>query len=202
MAGQAVEKADDLHETALEHTLMQPPSPREEQRFDAEGYKPNRDAQWIPDEERDCCVVCTKSFTLITRRHHCRFCYEVVCGRCSRARSWYHGTLQMERQCDKCASELDEVELRGVAATLQCVLMQCNSRTWQLRYRAKQAISQFKINVNQSKATHEMLHVDGSPALWKLRREGAEWWTAAVEATVGSFVGSGAVLQLTVLKAQ
>ena len=116
MAGQAVEKADDLHETALEHTLMQPPSPREEQRFDAEGYKPNRDAQWIPDEERDCCVVCTKSFTLITRRHHCRFCYEVVCGRCSRARSWYHGTLQMERQCDKCASELGEAELRGADA--------------------------------------------------------------------------------------
>ncbi|KJE97713.1 hypothetical protein CAOG_07818 [Capsaspora owczarzaki ATCC 30864] len=39
---------------------------------------------WIPDEAAPNCQICRSAFTVINRRHHCRYCGRVVCrGSCS-----------------------------------------------------------------------------------------------------------------------
>ena len=40
-------------------------------------------AEWIPDNMRPNCQHCSKKFTLVTRRHHCRNCGEIFCAQCS-----------------------------------------------------------------------------------------------------------------------
>eukprot|EP01135_Chromosphaera_perkinsii_P011457 Nk52_evm33s2402 gene=Nk52_evmTU33s2402 len=37
---------------------------------------------WVPDHERPQCCSCRAPFTFTRRRHHCRNCGEVFCGRC------------------------------------------------------------------------------------------------------------------------
>ncbi|ETW05673.1 hypothetical protein H310_03393 [Aphanomyces invadans] len=37
---------------------------------------------WVRDSERHRCHVCTRNFTKLRRRHHCRVCGEVVCYNC------------------------------------------------------------------------------------------------------------------------
>uniref|UniRef100_A0A914C1C3 FYVE-type domain-containing protein n=1 Tax=Acrobeloides nanus TaxID=290746 RepID=A0A914C1C3_9BILA len=39
--------------------------------------------RWIPDGECDQCTGCSAPFTVIRRRHHCRNCGRIFCGRCS-----------------------------------------------------------------------------------------------------------------------
>jgi len=43
-------------------------------------------AAWIPDNECSGCMVCSTSFTVFRRRHHCRSCGKVVCDSCSEKR--------------------------------------------------------------------------------------------------------------------
>ncbi|KAJ8918864.1 hypothetical protein NQ315_011154 [Exocentrus adspersus] len=38
---------------------------------------------WIPDIEAPKCMSCGANFTVVKRRHHCRNCGKVFCGRCS-----------------------------------------------------------------------------------------------------------------------
>lgn len=39
--------------------------------------------EWIPDELAPHCMSCMSIFNLVRRRHHCRNCGKVFCGRCS-----------------------------------------------------------------------------------------------------------------------
>ena len=39
-------------------------------------------SQWVPDSWRSACSVCTRSF-VIRRRHHCRRCGDIMCGKCA-----------------------------------------------------------------------------------------------------------------------
>lgn len=39
---------------------------------------------WVPDDAAKACYKCQDTFTLISRRHHCRVCGLLVCGKCSR----------------------------------------------------------------------------------------------------------------------
>jgi hypothetical protein len=41
---------------------------------------------WVSNEDRKTCSLCTKKFTMQVRRHHCRFCGEIICNSCSRNR--------------------------------------------------------------------------------------------------------------------
>lgn len=43
--------------------------------------------QWVPNHERQSCVVCSRAFGTFRPRHHCRCCGEVICGKCSVFRS-------------------------------------------------------------------------------------------------------------------
>ncbi len=38
---------------------------------------------WVPDADAPNCMGCSEAFTLLKRRHHCRACGKVYCGRCS-----------------------------------------------------------------------------------------------------------------------
>eukprot|EP00951_Prasinocladus_malaysianus_P021891 scaffold181927_cov28-Prasinocladus_malaysianus.AAC.1 len=43
---------------------------------------PNRDF-WVDDQACASCYECGATFTLLNRKHHCRVCGRVFCGRCS-----------------------------------------------------------------------------------------------------------------------
>lgn len=38
---------------------------------------------WMPDQSCRVCYECDNQFTLINRRHHCRLCGRVFCGKCT-----------------------------------------------------------------------------------------------------------------------
>ena len=58
--------------------------------------------KWVPDEEATHCRSCGQAFTMIKRRHHCRFCGGVICGACSRNRRPNPTKMKMVRICDLC----------------------------------------------------------------------------------------------------
>jgi hypothetical protein len=37
---------------------------------------------WIPDNDATTCMLCSRQFTLVRRRHHCRSCGRVLCTDC------------------------------------------------------------------------------------------------------------------------
>ena len=59
---------------------------------------------WQPDEEATDCPLCERKFNAIRRRHHCRTCMRVICGKCSRGRAALSPDKK-ERVCDDCAEE-------------------------------------------------------------------------------------------------
>ncbi|CAN0521408.1 unnamed protein product, partial [Ectocarpus sp. 8 AP-2014] len=38
---------------------------------------------WVPDSVAAGCMVCSRPFNLVLRRHHCRRCGTCMCGFCS-----------------------------------------------------------------------------------------------------------------------
>eukprot|EP00037_Helgoeca_nana_P033795 m.419471 g.419471 ORF g.419471 m.419471 type:complete len:1185 (+) comp31568_c0_seq1:83-3637(+) len=66
-------------------------------------------AVWTHDADVDVCTCCrTTKFTLVKRRHHCRFCGNIVCDGCSHGRKYSDRANTLERCCDKCI-EVDAV---------------------------------------------------------------------------------------------
>jgi hypothetical protein len=65
---------------------------------------------WQPDAEVAACPICTKPFSLTRRRHHCRLCHRVFCGRCTSRRftTDFDGLLygKPQRACEHCHSHL------------------------------------------------------------------------------------------------
>eukprot|EP01039_Chlorochromonas_danica_P002523 gene2523-2764_t len=63
-------------------------------------------AVWIPDDTANGCMVCTKAFGFLTRRHHCRRCGKVCCADCAPANNsrpimeW--GLRDPVRHCKAC----------------------------------------------------------------------------------------------------
>ncbi|KAL4231323.1 Lateral signaling target protein 2 [Mactra antiquata] len=39
--------------------------------------------EWVPDKEVERCTACKTPFTFVRRRHHCRNCGKIFCGKCS-----------------------------------------------------------------------------------------------------------------------
>ncbi|XP_070539752.1 lateral signaling target protein 2 homolog [Ptychodera flava] len=59
---------------------------------------------WVPDEECSNCTSCQALFTVIRRKHHCRNCGMIFCGRCS-ANSVplpRYGVMKPVRVCTRC----------------------------------------------------------------------------------------------------
>uniref|UniRef100_A0A914W8B3 FYVE-type domain-containing protein n=2 Tax=Plectus sambesii TaxID=2011161 RepID=A0A914W8B3_9BILA len=57
--------------------------------------------RWVPDRDCDQCTACQAPFTMVRRRHHCRNCGRIFCGRCS-ANSMQLPELGYERKVRVC----------------------------------------------------------------------------------------------------
>lgn len=77
---------------------------------------------WAPDNTSEVCMVpgCSRRFTLMAPKHHCRCCGGLVCGDCSRARLLLpplFPTSEPQRVCKSCVRLLSPAQPR-LAATL------------------------------------------------------------------------------------
>ena len=89
---------------------------------------PDEDAEestapvWDPDEAKDYCTGCTRKFSMTTRRHHCRNCGQIVCGKCSSKKRIIENISSTKpvRVCDSCFAKMDETasSLASSMATL------------------------------------------------------------------------------------
>merc|ERR1712228_1059167 len=59
---------------------------------------------WFDDKLSDACLLCANTFTVFSRRHHCRSCGLLVCAPCSMRKLQFskEGKTSLERACDKC----------------------------------------------------------------------------------------------------
>ncbi|MCE5241685.1 MAG: FYVE zinc finger domain-containing protein [Syntrophobacteraceae bacterium] len=63
---------------------------------------------WMRDSEAVRCTICGKEFGTFRRRHHCRFCGNLVCSDCSgqKRKSSQMGYIQPVRICRNCARRI------------------------------------------------------------------------------------------------
>eukprot|EP01083_Nonionella_stella_P104175 298216_1 len=66
---------------------------------------------WVDDYESEQCLICDSEFTLFSRRHHCRRCGLLVCGKCSSGRALLPriNKTDMVRVCKRCEDTLNAV---------------------------------------------------------------------------------------------
>eukprot|EP00658_Telonema_sp_P-2_P041102 TRINITY_DN29399_c0_g1_i3.p1 TRINITY_DN29399_c0_g1~~TRINITY_DN29399_c0_g1_i3.p1 ORF type:complete len:459 (+),score=130.34 TRINITY_DN29399_c0_g1_i3:78-1454(+) len=64
---------------------------------------------WQDDSATDECGVCFTEFSFTRRRHHCRFCGDVVCAACTNEKSLHPKTNTMEYICATCLKELNRM---------------------------------------------------------------------------------------------
>ncbi|KAH9494432.1 hypothetical protein Btru_022137 [Bulinus truncatus] len=59
---------------------------------------------WVPDDNASHCELCSTKFTQLKRRHHCRMCGAVRCGKCCKEKIPLPqlGIEEAERVCDSC----------------------------------------------------------------------------------------------------
>ncbi|EGG21666.1 pleckstrin domain-containing protein [Cavenderia fasciculata] len=73
---------------------------------------------WVPDETTTNCPFCEEGFTLLNRRHHCRNCGELVCGKCS------------EKKFKLPISNFKAVRVKITTHTINCVLKLSAECVW------------------------------------------------------------------------
>jgi hypothetical protein len=58
---------------------------------------------WIPDDQAPVCMNCGNKFSVLLRRHHCRYCGDCVCRKCFKAKIVCPGLRAQEHKvCPKC----------------------------------------------------------------------------------------------------
>ncbi|KAL3674248.1 hypothetical protein V7S43_000206 [Phytophthora oleae] len=73
------------------------------------GSGSERSLQWVYDDETSNCMHCNTPFTVITRKHHCRRCGNVVCHNCSPHKRRISSTDPFPmRVCNTCYAAVDE----------------------------------------------------------------------------------------------
>ncbi|KAJ8530446.1 hypothetical protein ON010_g14466 [Phytophthora cinnamomi] len=86
----------------------QAPRARRTPRAPADAILPNYQdpPRWIKDDLIEACVLCGVEFDLLKRKHHCRGCGLVFCGRCTAHfdRVVKFGLVEPVRLCNNCAS--------------------------------------------------------------------------------------------------
>lgn len=88
---------EDMEETALTHDRTSPVTERGEECVE-------RAPAWVPDNDAPRCMACQAGFTVVRRRHHCRNCGKVFCGRCSSNNVPLprYGHTKPVRVCNRC----------------------------------------------------------------------------------------------------
>lgn len=74
---------------------------------------------WVPDSLSPTCFICGAKFTFIVRKHHCRQCGHVVCGKCSSRKKELPGRGK-KRVCDECFDKQpsDNINHSGVGGSV------------------------------------------------------------------------------------
>ncbi|CAL6116418.1 FYVE_zinc finger domain-containing protein [Hexamita inflata] len=65
---------------------------------------------WDQDHANPNCILCNDKFTFLNRRHHCRLCGKVICGKCSYGK-WILKNINesaKQRLCDVCMVGFDK----------------------------------------------------------------------------------------------
>lgn len=70
---------------------------------------------WVPDSDADRCMTCAVKFTAFKRRHHCRKCGKVVCGKCSDFSYKLDNLNKTARVCAYCFKELTQTAPHSVS---------------------------------------------------------------------------------------
>jgi len=70
-----------------------------------EGYEEYEAPIWQNDEESNTCTLCQIHFTTLRRKHHCRKCGRLACGKCTEHR-YELPNIGKERVCDDCFADL------------------------------------------------------------------------------------------------
>jgi hypothetical protein len=65
-------------------------------------HKPIKVSKWMPDDAAEGCRRCKRAFGLFRRRHHCRYCGDLVCADESRAKVVLATGAAPVRACDRC----------------------------------------------------------------------------------------------------
>lgn len=88
---------EDVEETAMIHDRTSPVTERGEECVE-------RAPAWVPDNDAPRCMACQAGFTVVRRRHHCRNCGKVFCGRCSsnNVPLPHFGHTKPVRVCNRC----------------------------------------------------------------------------------------------------
>lgn len=71
---------------------------------ETDSFKLGKEAPvWIQDQKVTMCQICTSEFTALFRRHHCRACGRVVCGKCvGNQAPLQYKKFKPEKVCDLC----------------------------------------------------------------------------------------------------
>merc|ERR1712087_369449 len=64
---------------------------------------------WVPDSHQKTCTLCSQKFTFVNRRHHCRRCGMLVCGKCSKYKLPNAESVE-QRACKKCYFQVNVSE--------------------------------------------------------------------------------------------
>ncbi|XP_014470609.1 PREDICTED: lateral signaling target protein 2 homolog isoform X2 [Dinoponera quadriceps] len=88
---------EDMEESILTHDRISPVTERGEECVE-------RAPAWVPDNDAPRCMACQAGFTVVRRRHHCRNCGKVFCGRCSSNNVPLprYGHTKPVRVCNRC----------------------------------------------------------------------------------------------------
>ena len=65
--------------------------------------------KWTEDSDVANCNLCSKEFSLINRRHHCRNCGQIFCNDCSSKLAPVSNNKKPVRVCDSCYNELTSI---------------------------------------------------------------------------------------------
>jgi len=64
---------------------------------------------WVPDSHAKTCGICNDKFSFVNRRHHCRRCGALVCGKCSKYKLPNSESV-MQRACKRCYFQIEDGE--------------------------------------------------------------------------------------------
>uniref|UniRef100_UPI00398F6A1D FYVE, RhoGEF and PH domain-containing protein 4-like n=1 Tax=Pristiophorus japonicus TaxID=55135 RepID=UPI00398F6A1D len=105
---QAIQDTVDLHKSKVESFRCAAVS-SSPQFHEQVGVLGRRAPHWIRDSHVTMCMCCREAFNPITRRrHHCRACGYVVCGKCSDYKAKLHyDEDRLNRVCRDCHNELN-----------------------------------------------------------------------------------------------
>ncbi|XP_011648368.1 lateral signaling target protein 2 homolog [Pogonomyrmex barbatus] len=94
---EALPEYEDVEETAVIQDRIFPVTERGEECVE-------RAPAWVPDNDAPRCMACQAGFTVVRRRHHCRNCGKVFCGRCSNNNVPlpHFGHIKPVRVCNRC----------------------------------------------------------------------------------------------------